>query len=100
MKISLAIFLVLLQWLTPLMHAHTGQNSVGGKLHIPGLEQFTQSASVLADAGDSVASTINTQSPSDGVVFSVDAGLKQSFHFDLPDDSFYLPAQAISFAKP
>ncbi len=98
MRTSLAIFLVLLQWLTPLMHAHTGQDSVDGKLHIPGLEKFILASQLSGDIG-SVVSGINTQSPSEGVVFDVDEGLKQSVHFDLPDDSAFLPAQTIALPK-
>jgi hypothetical protein len=77
----LVIFLVLLQCIAPLVHAHTGENFLAQGLHIPGLEIYTQSVSV--DALKSIPSatvlpckvSLVCRDTDEGQVVGVDAGL-------------------------
>lgn len=80
LRTCLVIFLVLLQCIAPLVHAHTGENFSSQGLHIPGLEVYGYSASV-ADATQSapvLACKMSTFcSDMDGQVVGVDAGFSR-----------------------
>lgn len=104
----LVIFLVLLQCIAPLVHAHTGEKFSTQGLHIPGLEAYGYSASVV-DATQSapvLACKVSTFcSDMDGQVVGVDAGFSRDFvlpiqHLhkviaDLHHDSYLAPPPAV-----
>lgn len=77
----LVIFLVLLQFIAPLVHAHTSEKFSSQGLHIPGLEVYGHSA--LEDALDSTQSATvlckisSFCSDIEGQVVGVDAGFSR-----------------------
>ncbi len=92
-RISLLALLVLLQLLTPLVHAHAGRAAFAdldtgfGKLHIPGLE-------TLSHAPDGLDGYVQAalSAPSEGVLVDVDSGMKPVQRDVLPDHAvaYYL----------
>jgi len=75
----LVFFLVLLQCIAPLVHAHTGENFSAQGLHIPGLEVYGHSESIDALQSTLSAPVLSCKmstfcSDIDGQVVGVDAG--------------------------
>ena len=115
MIFSLRLFiiacLVVLQFIAPLVHAHTSEKILSQGLHIPGLEVYDRLTP--QEAVDSMQA-VNVSSCKavlfcgdiDGQVVGVDAGFSRNFATpmqklykiiaDLP--SHYLPAHAVVFA--
>lgn len=100
----LVVFLVLLQCIAPLVHAHTGEPLSSQGVHIPGLEAYSRSvASVpLHDTAAVTASAF--YSDVDGQVVGVDTGVSreiatQRLHKLLADLAHgdYLPSRAVVF---
>ncbi len=99
----LVTFLVLLQLVAPLVHAHAGKMAFSvpstgtGKLHVPGLEILV---STEADNRQYSLATIDV--PSEGVIFGIDAGIKQHQDNGLSDAdvSYYLHQKTIVFNLP
>ncbi len=99
LKRVLVIFLALLQFVAPLVHAHAGekkQSLIGtnsAKLHIPGLETYgVESESLLLESTDH-------QYSAEGFIISVDAGIKHeqaTLIIDF-DNSYALPQQSVVF---
>lgn len=73
----LVFFLVLLQCIAPLVHAHTSEKFLSQGLHIPGLEVYTQSLSESAfETTQPVLCQVSSFcSDIEGQVVGVDAGL-------------------------
>lgn len=102
-RLSLVTFLVLLQLVAPLVHAHAGKmafvfpTTSAGKLHVPGLEMLSITAT---DNSQYNLSAIDM--PSEGVIFGVDTGIKQHQANNLSDadNSFYLHQKTIVFNAP
>lgn len=70
-RLFLLVFLAMLQFIAPLVHAHADQNHADAGLHVPGLELYDA-------ASDRVAPLTHSQvSDTEGVIFSVDTGIKQ-----------------------
>ncbi|MDD2724777.1 MAG: hypothetical protein PHH59_12235 [Methylovulum sp.] len=98
LRISLVTFLVLLQFVSPLVHAHAGHPvfaamaGKAGKLHIPGLEALGMVGDHL-QANKATGSIQAMDMPSDGLIVGVHSGIKQAQHDMLPDtgDFFHLP---------
>jgi hypothetical protein len=92
------IFLALLQFVAPLVHAHAGGNSQllvnGGsaQLHIPGLESY----SIEHEA--SLFESVSSHYDAEGVVISVDAGIKhqQAKLIDDIDNNYFIPLLSIA----
>ena len=89
----LVIFLVMLQLIAPLVHAHTGEKVSGlAGFHVPGLEMY----SVEHDACMSQAVSVDF-SP-DGIIVGVNAGIKDKQVYLLTDnDNCYNPHQIPAF---
>ena len=87
--------LVLLQFIAPLVHAHTGEKSFSLGLHIPGLESYR------LDQNIPVLQNVNHDWDSEGVLVGVDAGIKstQDFLADNTESSFALPSAQLSLSK-
>jgi hypothetical protein len=99
----LVTFLVLLQFIAPLVHAHTSEKISSQGLHIPGLEVYGHSAPENAiHSTQSLCKVSSFCSDIDGQVVSVDTGLSREatlkrfykIMVDLHHDS-YLPAPQI-----
>lgn len=87
------IFLVILQLLAPLVHAHTDQKNPAQGLHVPGLEiQGVEHETLMFQAS-------RYDFSSDGIMIGVDAGMKDK-RLDAAvelDHSHYLYQQFPSF---
>lgn len=93
LRLFLLIVLAMLQFIAPLVHAHAGQNYSSVGLHIPGLELY-------GIAPDSVTPPAHSHySSSEGFIFSVDTGIKQSRALTISDtqSNYYLPRQSRVF---
>jgi hypothetical protein len=102
LRIGLIAFLVLLQLVAPLVHAHTGTpifaaiNSGIGKLHVPGLE----SLSLVSDVGLPGQYWATLNAPPEGLVVGIDTGIKPADQGILAaaDHVYYLHQPAHLFA--
>jgi hypothetical protein len=91
-RISLVVFLVLLQLLAPLVHAHThagspvfsGFEAGAAKLHVPGLE--TLNVHYDYSVGQGLKATLDV--PPEGMVVGVNAGIMQAQPDSLADCDF------------
>lgn len=99
LKRVLVIFLALLQFVAPLVHAHAGekkQSLIGAgsaKLHIPGLEAYgVESETLMLDS-------VGHQYSAEGIIISVDAGIKheQATLFIDFDNNYALPQPSLVF---
>lgn len=67
------MLLAMLQFVAPLVHAHTGVHHFSQGLHIPGLESYLS----LQHASDNQFVNINTSNwDNEGILVVVDAGIK------------------------
>ena len=91
----IVIFLTLLQFIAPLVHAHASEHSSKQGLHVPGLEQYGAENKSLMARMQTMRYTISA----DGIIVGVDTGLKQNRtnpQFD-PDNDYYLHQQTVAF---
>jgi hypothetical protein len=69
------IFLMMLQFIAPLVHAHaSGLTSSYQGLHVPGLEHYNAAPNTLI----AQMNTLQFNAPIEGVVVSVEIGLEQN----------------------
>ncbi len=85
LRISLVAVLVLLQLLSPLVHAHAGQSVGGGadRLHLPGLEGLSRGLDKAA--GQVAYYPTSLADSADGVLVAVDSGIKPAWQGLSPD---------------
>jgi hypothetical protein len=91
----LVVFLTILQFIAPLVHAHASEHSSNPGLHVPGLEHFgAEHNTPLAQLN---ASQYNVSV--EGMMVAVDRGVKQSQtnHPAASADLYYLTQQALAF---
>jgi hypothetical protein len=87
----LVVFLTLLQFIAPLVHAHANETGAGQGLHVPGLEYY--------GGGDDRTQALQYHVSMDGVIVGIDTGLKQNranFQAD-PGNDYYLPQHTAAF---
>lgn len=90
-RISLVVFLVLLQLLAPLVHAHAGSpvfsafNAGAAKLHVPGLETLNAHYD-NPSAEQGLKATLDV--PQEGMVVGVNTGIMQAQPDSLADCDF------------
>jgi hypothetical protein len=91
----LVIFLTLLQFIAPLVHAHASEHSSTQGLHMPGLEHY----GAEQDALTAQLKTAPYDVAVDGVIVGVDLGLKQNRTNPRTDagNSLYLHQQTAAF---
>ena len=93
----MVIFLTMLQFIAPLVHAHASEPGSKQGLHVPGLEHYGAEHDTTA-AG---IKTVPYDVAVDGVVVGVDLGLKQNrtnHRIDADaDHSYYLHQQTVAF---
>lgn len=89
----LVVLLVVLQGILPLVHAHTGPESLQKGFHIHGFEAFDVSDTDAANRA--IDQDLGTQA----TVVYVESAIKQSVHH-YSGLGFYLPAALVSFNFP
>ena len=93
----MVIFLTMLQFIAPLVHAHASEPGLKQGLHVPGLEHYGAEHD-LPTAG---MKTVLYDVAVDGVVVGVDLGLKQNRTHHRTDadadHSYYLHQQPVAF---
>ena len=91
----MVIFLTMLQFIAPLVHAHASEPGSKQGLHVPGLEHY----GAEHDMPTAGMKTVPYDVAVDGVVVGVDLGLKQNRtnHRTDADNSLYLHQQTVVF---
>ena len=91
----IVIFLTLLQFIAPLVHAHASEYPSKPGLHVPGLEEYgAENKTLMARM-----QTMHYNVCADGIIVGVDTGLKQkrtNRQID-PDNGYYLHQQTVAF---
>ena len=90
----MVIFLTMLQFIAPLVHAHASEPGSKQGLHVPGLEHY----GAEHDMPTAGMKTVPYDVAVDGVVVGVDLGLKQNRTHPRTDadNSYYLHQQTIA----
>lgn len=91
----LVIFLTMLQFIAPLVHAHAGEYNSKQGLHVPGLERYGAEHNALVLQMKALQYNVCV----DGMIFVVDIGLTQN-RTNLQNDSdnnYYLHRQTVVF---
>ncbi len=91
----LVVFLTLLQFIAPLVHAHAGGSGSMPGLHVPGLEYFSAEHNTPPDQ----LKMLSYNNAVEGMIVAVDSGVKQSQINQQGDSAshYYLPQQAFFF---
>jgi hypothetical protein len=107
----LVTFLVLLQFIAPLVHAHTSEKILSQGLHIPGLEVYAHSEPQDALNSIQSATTLLCKvslfcSNIEGQIVGIDAGFSRDIAIPMQrlykkivdlDHDYYLPQQPVIF---
>ena len=70
----IVIFLTMLQFIAPLVHAHASEHSSIQGLHVPGLENYSAEHNTFITQMKTLPSNVYV----DGMIVAVDIGLKQN----------------------
>jgi hypothetical protein len=91
----LVIFLTMLQFIAPLVHAHASEHSSNQGLHVPGLEHYVAEKITLIAQMKALQNNVSV----DGIIVGVDIGLKQNRTNSRSDSSnnYYLHQQTVVF---
>jgi hypothetical protein len=91
LRTFIIVFLVMLQFIAPLVHAHTGEKIFDKGLHLPGLEAYESSQ----DLATLQMSSYHVDS--EGVLVGINTGLKakQSTTLDDSDVQVYITPPAV-----
>ena len=94
----LVIFLTLLQFIAPLVHAHASGYSSSPGLHIPGLEHYGDKQNTFLDQMKTSQYNVSV----DGIIVGVNTGLKKNQTNPQPDldRNYYLNQRTITFNTP
>ena len=94
----LFIFLTMLQFIAPLVHAHASEHSSQQGLHVPGLEYYSAEHNTLLPQ----LKTAQFNVSADCMAVGVDTGLKQKQTLTPADsgDHYYLHQQTVAFHAP
>ena len=92
---SLVIFLTMLQFIAPLVHAHASEPGSKQGLHVPGLERYGAEHNKLIDQ----MKTLQCKVCVDGIIVGVNSGLKPTNTTPQADSdsNYYLHQQIIAF---
>ena len=90
----LVIFLTMLQFIAPLVHAHASERSPKQRLHVPALERYDTELNTLK----AQMKALQYSNTVDGIIIGVNRGFKQT-KTDLTDSdsNFYLHQQVVVF---
>ena len=92
----LVIFLTMLQFIAPLVHAHASEHSSKQGLHVPGLERYGVEHNMLI----SQMKTLQYNVCVEGMIVAVDIGIKQNRtnpQQSDPDNNYYLHQHTVVF---
>jgi hypothetical protein len=91
----LVIFLTMLQFIAPLVHAHASEQGSKQGLHVPGLEHY----GAEHNTPEAQMKTLQYNVSVDGMIVGVDMGLKQNRTNPRTDsdNNHYLPQQTVAF---
>ena len=91
----LVIFLTMLQFIAPLVHAHVSEYNSKQGLHVPGLEHYGAEHNTLI----AQMKTLQYNVCVDGMIVAVDIGLKQNRTNPQTDsdNSYYLHQHTVTF---
>jgi hypothetical protein len=91
----IVIFLTMLQFIAPLVHAHASEYNSKQGLHVPGLERYGAEHNMLI----SQMKTLQYNVSADGVIFAVDLGVKQNEKYlqTDSDNNYYLHQHTVVF---
>ncbi len=94
----LVIFLTLLQFIAPLVHAHASEVSSKQGLHVPGLEHYDAEHNTPADQMKSLPYHVSV----DGMIVGVDIGFNQDQTNPQTDsdNNYYQHQQTVAFNCP
>jgi hypothetical protein len=91
----LVIFLTMLQFIAPLVHAHASEHSLKQGLHIPGLEHYGAEHNTPVVQLEALQCDVSM----DGMIVGVDIGIKhnQTNFQTNSDNNYYLHQQTVAF---
>ncbi|MDD5320876.1 MAG: hypothetical protein PHD43_09745 [Methylococcales bacterium] len=91
----LVIFLTMLQFVAPLVHAHASDHSSKQGLHVPGLEHYGAEHNTPAAQLEALRCNVSM----DGMIVGVDIGIKQyrTNHQTDSENKYYLYQQPVAF---
>ena len=91
----IVIFLTMLQFIAPLVHAHASEHSSKQGLHVPGLEHYGAEHKTLIAQMKTLQYNVSV----DGMIVGVDIGLKQNRTNPQTDsdNNYYLHQQTVAF---
>ena len=91
----LVIFLTMLQFIAPLVHAHASENNSKQGLHVPGLERYGFEYNALVTQMKTLQYNVSV----DGMIVAVDMGIKQNRTNPQTDSgsNYYLHQQTFAF---
>ena len=91
----LIVFLTMLQFIAPLVHAHGSEQGSMQGLHVPGLEHYGAEHNTLVDQLTTLYYNVSVE----GMIVGVNLGLKPNKTEPQADsdNSYYLHQQTISF---
>ena len=94
----IVIFLTILQFIAPLVHAHASEYSSKQGLHVPGLEHYDAEHNMPIDQ----MKTLQYNAFVDGMIVGVNLGLKQDQTNPRIDsaNNYYLHQQTVVFNTP
>ncbi len=88
----LVVFLTILQFIMPFVHAHEGGQFLKQGLHVPGLENY----SALQDELVVQIKVLQNNPSAEGMIVAVDVGVKQKYvHHENTVDSDYFILQGL-----
>jgi hypothetical protein len=91
----IVIFLTMLQFIAPLVHAHASEHGSKQGLHVPGLEQYGAEHKMLMAQMKTLQYNVSVE----GMIVAVDVGIKQSKKNPQTDsdNNYYLHQQMVTF---
>mgnify|MGYP003461395831 CR=1 FL=1 len=91
----IVIFLTILQFIAPLVHAHASGHGSKLGLHVPGLEQYSAENNKLINQ----IKTLQYNASVEGMIVAVDIGIKKKKkNLQINSDSnYYLHQQTVAF---
>ena len=91
----LVIFLTMLQFIAPLVHAHASEHGLKQGLHVPGLEHYFAEHNTLIAQMKTLYGNVSV----DGMIVAVDMGIKQNRTNPQTDsdNNYYLHQQTATF---
>ena len=93
----IVIFLTMLQFIAPLVHAHASEHSSKKGLHVPGLERYGAEHNAPVAQLEALQCNVSM----DGMIVGVDIGIKQNRTNPRADsdNNYFLHQQTVAFTS-